>query len=156
MAVAATAVPSTVKFTVELGAAVPEIVAFDVILSVAEAPVSLASLEVTVPAAVSSVKLSVLAPVLPATSVWLATMVCWPSLRLVGVNDQLPVASAVAVVVVAVPSTVKVTVAFGSAVPVSAALDVILSAAELPVSLDRAAVTVGGVGVGAGVEVVAV
>jgi hypothetical protein len=66
---------------------------------------------------------------LPATSVSLATTVCWPSARPVGVNDHLPEASAVAVWVTAVPSTVKWTVALGSAVPDSAATEVILSVA---------------------------
>ena len=158
VAVAATAVPSTVNFTVEAGAAVPEIAAFDVILSVADAPVSLASFEVTVGATVSSVKLTLAVPVPPAL-VSLATMVCCPSARPVGVNDQAPFALAVAVAAIAVPSTVNLTVELGSAVPVRVAVEVILSVAELPVSLASPAVTVGGVGgvgVGGGVEAVAV
>src|SRR5436190_294477 len=153
VAVVLVALPSTVNFTVEFAAAVPEIVAFDVILSVADAPVSLASFDVTVGAAVSSVKLTLAEPV-PPVFVSLATMLCWPSLRPVGVKDRLPLASAVAVAVAAAPSTANFTVAFGSAVPLSVATDVIWSLAEAPVSLDKAAVTVGAAGTGVVVDAV--
>jgi hypothetical protein len=56
---------------------------------------------------------------LPARSISLATTVCWPVTRAVGVYDQ---ALAVAVPVMAMPSTTKCTVAFGAPVPVSAAV----------------------------------
>ena len=61
----------------------------------------------TTGAVVSRVKLSEAEPVLPKVSVWLATMVCGPSASPVGVNDQTPLASAVTVVAMAVPSMVK-------------------------------------------------
>ena len=41
-------------------------------------------------AVVSSMKLSEAVPVLPKVSVWLATMVCTPSARPLGVNDHAP------------------------------------------------------------------
>src|SRR5436305_1394812 len=98
---------------------------------------------VTTGAAVSRVKLSELEPALPAMSVWVAATVCWPSASPVGVNDQLPLASAVAVAATAVPSTVNLTVEAGAAVPEIAAFDVILSVADAPVSLASFEVTVG-------------
>ena len=58
----------------------------------------------TTGAVVSSVKLSEAVPVLPNVSVWLATMVWAPSASPLGVNDQPPVASAVTVVAMALPS----------------------------------------------------
>ncbi len=100
---------------------------------------------VTAGAVVSSVKESDAVPVLPAALVSLATTVWTPSARLVGVKDQAPLALAVAVAVTAAPSTVKCTTAFGSAVPASAGLEVILSVAEMPVSLARASVSTGAV-----------
>src|SRR5258707_4623285 len=48
----------------------------------------------TTGAVVSSAKLSVAVPVLPNVSVWLATMVCGPSARPLGANDQAPCALA--------------------------------------------------------------
>ena len=101
---------------------------------------------------VSSVNVTLAVPVPPAL-VSLATMVCWPSARPVGVNDQAPLALAVAVAATAVPSTVNFTVEFGSAVPLRVALEVIVSVEELPVSLVKAA---GTVGAGVGLVVVAV
>src|SRR6266850_1905374 len=100
------------------------------------------------------VKASEALPVLPAASVSPATMVCAPAARPVGVYDQAPVALAVVVAAMAVPSTVKWTTAPGSAVPVRAGLAVILSLAEAPVSLARPAVTAGAVDEGGGGDVV--
>ena len=58
----------------------------------------------TTGAVLSSVKLSVAVPVLPARSVWLAVSVCAPSARPAGVKLQAPVPSAVTVPSVAPPS----------------------------------------------------
>src|SRR5438105_15121451 len=80
-------------------------------------------------------------------------MVWLPLARPVGVNDQAPLALAVAVAAMAAPSTVKWTTAPGSAVPLSAGLAVILSLAEAPVSLARLAVTTGAVDGGGAVGV---
>ena len=81
-------------------------------------------------------------PVLPAASVSLATMVCAPCARPLGVNDQAPLAFAVVV-----PSTVapcvSVTTALASPVPLSAGFEVILSLDDDPVSLASAIVTAG-------------
>ena len=65
-------------------------------------------------------------PVLPAASVSLATTVWLPFASPLGVNDQAPVASAVAVPAMALPSTVKCTTALGSPVPASAGLVVVV------------------------------
>ena len=92
---------------------------------------------------VSSVRLREAVPVLPAASVSLATMVWAPSARPVGVNVHAPLASAVAVVATAWPSTVKWTIALASPEPLSAALEVILSVEDDPVSFDKFAVTPG-------------
>ena len=54
-----------------------------------------------------SMKVSDTLPVLPAASVSLATTVCEPLPRAVGVKLQAPDASAVAVGAMALPSTVK-------------------------------------------------
>ena len=78
----------------------------------------------TTGAVVSSVKLSEAVPVLPKLSVWLATMVWAPSASPLGVNDQAPVASAVTVVAMALPSTVKCTTVLASPVPLSASFEV--------------------------------
>src|SRR5258708_10051767 len=129
VAVAATAVPSMVKWTTAPGSAVPVRAGLAVILSVAEAPVSLARPAVTTGAVgegggvgVVSVKASEALPVLPAASVSLATTVCVPAARPVGVYDQAPVASAVAVPAIALPSAVKCTAAPASPVPLRAGL----------------------------------
>ena len=97
----------------------------------------------TTGADVSSVKLSEAEPVLPKVSVWLATMVCGPSASPVGVNDQAPLALAVTVVAMAVPSMVKLTTVLASPVPLTASLEVMWSLAELPVSMLSASVTLG-------------
>ena len=70
----------------------------------------------------------------------LATMVCAPWLSPEGVNVHAPDPFAVAVPSVVAPSF-NVTTAFGSAVPLNASLDVILSLAEAPVSLTSCSVT---------------
>ena len=75
----------------------PLIAGFDVIPSLAEPPVSETSAMLTAGGVLSSVKLSVAVPVLPARSVWLAVSVCAPSARPAGVKLQAPVASAVVV-----------------------------------------------------------
>ena len=84
----------------------------------------------TTGAVVSSVKLSEAVPVLPKLSVWLATMVWAPSASPLGVNDQAPVASAVTVVAMALPSMVKCTTVLASPVPLSASFEVMWSLAE--------------------------
>ena len=76
-------------------------------LSVDDAPVSLARRAVMAAAVLSRVKASDALPVLPAASVSLATTVCDPLTRPVGVKLQAPDASAVAVVAMALPSTEK-------------------------------------------------
>src|SRR5262249_57627906 len=83
-------------------------------------------------ACVSRVKFSEVEPVTPAELVSLATTVCVPSDRPLGVNDQAPLELAVTVDDSAAPSTVKWTTALGSAVPPHAALAGILFAPELP------------------------
>ena len=87
----------------------------------------------TTGAVVSSVKLSEAVPVLPKLSVWLATMVWAPSASPLGVNDQAPVASAVTVVAMALPSMVKCTTVLASPVPLSASFEVIWPLADEPV-----------------------
>src|SRR5437868_2960851 len=101
-------------------------------------------------AVVSSVKVRELVPVAPPALVSLATMVWLPLARPVGVNAHAPDELAVAVAATAAPSTVKWTIAPASAVPLSAALEVILSVADAPVSLAKAAVTKGAVDEGGG------
>ena len=64
-----------------------------------------------------------------------------------GEKDQVRPALAVAVVATALPSMMKWITAPGSAVPVKAGDEVILSIAELPVSLAKAMVTAGVVAV---------
>ena len=107
---------------------------FEVILSVDDDAGVLASAIVTAGATLSSVKVNDAVPVLPATSVSLATMVCAPCARPVGVNDQAPLALAVVVPSTVAPS-VSVTTALASAVPLSAGFEVILSVDDEPVSL---------------------
>ena len=82
---------------------------------------------------------------LPNVSVWLATMVWAPSESPLGVNDQAPVASAVTVVAMALPSMLKCTTVLASPLPVSASFEVMRSLDELPVSMVRASVTAGAV-----------
>src|SRR5690242_15312623 len=96
-------------------------------------------------ATVSYVKVRDAVPVRPAALVSLAVMVCEPWARPVGVNDHAPLALAV-VVPSTVDPAVNVTVAFGSAVPVSASLAVTLL---LPVACASAMVTVGATAAGA-------
>src|SRR5262249_9377710 len=121
-------------------ASVPLTVKFALVLLVSEA----GSLVIEVSGAVvSNVKVSEAVPVLPAPLVSLAMMVCWPSARPVSVNVHAPLLSAVAVVLIAVPSTVKLITAFGSAPPVRVGSDVSLSVGNEPVSFLRASVTVG-------------
>jgi hypothetical protein len=96
---------------------------------------------------VSSVKESDAVPVGPAALVWLATMVCVPSARPVGVNDHTPLASAFAVAAIEQPSIVKPTTALASAVPTRAGLALMRSLREAPVSLARRSVTMGGAAV---------
>ncbi len=93
-------------------------------------------------AVVSSMKVNAAVPVFPNASVWLATMVCVPSNRPVGVNDHTPAPFEVVVPRTVVPS-VSVTSALASLVPVSASLEVTLSLAEDPVSVARFSVSIG-------------
>ena len=78
---------------------------------------------------------------LPKASVWLATMVCAPSVSPLGVNDHAPWALAVTVVAIGVPSMVKCTTVLARPVPLSASLAVIWSVADEPVSNVSASVT---------------
>ena len=64
----------------------------------------------TAGAVLSSVRLSVAVPVLPARSVWVAVSVCAPSARPVGVKLQAPVLSAVVVPSVVPPSLIVTSV----------------------------------------------
>ena len=93
-------------------------------------------------AVVSSVNVNEAVPVRPAELVSLATTVCDPSASPVGVNDHTPVALAVTVPSVFDPSVI-LTLAFGSAEPVKASFEVILSVDDTPVSLAREIVTTG-------------
>ena len=77
------------------------------ILSVDDDPVSLARRAVMAAAVLSSVKASDVLAELPAASVSLATTVCEPLTRPVGVKLQAPDASAVAVGAMALPSIEK-------------------------------------------------
>src|SRR6266700_1689757 len=94
-------------------------------------------------AVVSSVKVSEALPVLPNVSVWLATIVCCPSPRPVGANDQFPDGSAVVVTPLGVPSIVKCTTALARPVPLSAGFEVIWASAEEPGSEGRCSDTAG-------------
>src|ERR1700682_4101012 len=142
-------VPRTVvpSFSVTTALASPDPVSasFDVILSAGDAPVSVTRLSATTGAVVSSVKVSDAVPVLPNVSVWLATMVCAPSARPLGVNDHAPWAVAVTVLAIGLPSIVKCTTVLARPVPVSASLEVMRSVLEAPVSNARLSVTVGAV-----------
>ena len=99
---------------------------------------------VTVGAVVASVKVNDAVPVLPAESVSLATIVCAPCARPVGVNDQAPLAFAVVVPRTVAPS-VSVTTALGSPVPLSVGFEVTPSVDEAPVSTDKVSVTAGAI-----------
>ena len=84
VAVAVTGAPSIVNLIVAPGSAVPVSAAFDVIRSVAEAPVSTASFSVTVGGSAATDREAEAEPVLPAKSVWLAVTVCVPAVRPLG------------------------------------------------------------------------
>src|SRR5690349_15160531 len=139
----AVVVPSTVepsiKVTVAFGSALP-VSASNVVMSLP--PLVSSASEIGSAGGVSSVKVSDEDPVSPVALVSLAVMVCKPCARLVGVNDHTPLASAVVVPSTVEPS-VKVTVAFGSALPVSASF-VVMSLPPL-VSSASAIVTIGAV-----------
>ena len=92
-----------------MAAPAPVRVAFDVMLSVDNDAVALARRAVWRPRYwyCRSVKVSDALAVLPAASVSLATTVCDPLPRAVGVKLQAPDASAVAVGAMALPSIVK-------------------------------------------------
>jgi hypothetical protein len=92
---------------------------------------------------VSSVKLSEAVPVLPEASVWLATIVCTPSARPPGVKDHFPSASAITVVAIGLPSTVKFTAVLARPVPLSAALFEMMMSVDGPVLRASLAVTCG-------------
>src|SRR5262249_60637311 len=83
-------------------------------------------------ACVSRVKFSEVEPVTPAELVSLATTVCVPSDRPLGVNDQAPLELAVTVDDSAAPSTVKWTTALGSAGPPHPPPARVLALAEAP------------------------
>src|SRR5258706_10209723 len=70
-------------------------------------------------------------------------MVCDPSDRPVGVNDHAPRASAVTVAAIGLPSIVKCTTVLARPLPVSASFEVILSLADVPVSVVKLSVNVG-------------
>src|SRR5258706_103106 len=110
------------------------------IVVVAPVSVPIVLLIVSAGAVVSNVKVSDAVPVFPNPSVWLARMVCNPSDRPAGVNDQTPTPFEVVVPRTVAPS-VSVTSVLASPVPVSASLEVTLSLADDPVSLVRPAVT---------------
>src|SRR5918994_6201862 len=95
-------------------------------------------------AVVSSRKATDAVPVAPPALVSLATIVCAPSASPPAVNDQTPLASAVAVAAIGLPSTVKCTTAPATAVPRSVGSEVIRSADDAPVSFESPAVTMGG------------
>ena len=116
-----------------------------VILSMLELPVSDASRFGVPPpgAVVSSMKLSEAAPVLPKASVWLATIVCTPSARPLGVKDHTPLASATTVVGIGLPSTVKFTAVLARPVPLIVALFEVMISVDVPVLNASLAVTCG-------------
>src|SRR5689334_5388709 len=118
----------------------PLIAGFAVIASPAELPVSDTSAMLSTGAVLSSVKLSVVVPLLPGLPARVAASVYAPSASPVGVKLHAPVLS-----VIAVPSTMLpiliVTNVLGLPVPLIAGFEVILSLAELPVSETRAIVT---------------
>src|SRR3954447_10140749 len=102
-------------------------------MEVDELPVPEARAMLATGATVSSVKLSVPVPVLPARSVWVAVNVCAPSASPAGVKLQAPVVLAVVVPRTVLPS-LMVTAVLASPVPLIVEFQVILSVAELPVS----------------------
>ena len=117
-------VPSTVEpsliVTTALAAPVPLSAAFDVILSVVDEPVSLERLAVTVGAVVSmgTLRAEDAALVLPATSMSVAVKLWMVLVRVPVTKLQAPLAFAVAVPSVVLPSN-TVTVLLASAAPVS-------------------------------------
>ena len=88
----------------------PLIAGFEVILSVAELPVSETRPMLTAGAVLSSVKLSVAVTVLPARLVCVAVRVCAPSRSPIGMKLHAPVLSAVGVPRVVLPSLIVTTV----------------------------------------------
>ena len=137
-------VPPSLIVTTALAWPVPLIAGFEVIPSLAELPVSETRPMLSAGAVLSSVKLSVAVPVLPAASVWLAVRVCAPSASPAGVKLQAPAASAVVVPRTAPPSLI-VTTALAWPVPLIAGFEVIPSLAELPVSETRPMLSAGAV-----------
>src|SRR6185312_11870735 len=132
-----------------------------VMLSVFELPVSAVPRFGAPPlgVVVSSVKLSEATPVLPKLSVWLATMVCAPSARPTGVKDHVPLASAITVEAIELPSTVKFTAVLARPVPLSVALFEVIMSVDVPLLKASLAVTWGAAvfsGEVAGLSVVAV
>ena len=99
--------PAVVVAVTALAVSVPVRLGFNVIVSVGNDPVSLARRAVWRPWYCRSVKESDALADSPAASVSLATTVCEPLARPVGVKLQAPDASAVAVGAMALPSTVK-------------------------------------------------
>ena len=103
--VVAMRLPSIVKSTAVLARPVPVSASFEVILSLADEPVSNARLSVTVGPVVLSVKTTgVLVPVLPAVSVSLATMLWLPLPDSVTLVLQLPSFCTIAVPTAVAPS----------------------------------------------------
>ena len=82
-------------------------------------------------------------------SVWLATIVCTPSARPLGVNDHAPLASVITVEAVGVPSIVKYTAVLARPVPLSASFEVMLSLGDVPALKVSFAVIGGAVVLGA-------
>src|SRR5689334_22460570 len=77
-------------------------------------------------------------------------MVWEPSARPAGVKDHAPLASAVVVAAMGLPSTVKLTTAFGAAVPLIVALFAMKKSADVPVLNVRFAVSGGTTSAGTG------
>ena len=126
-------VPPSLIVTSVLAWPTPLTAGFDVMLSLDELPSSESRAMLSAGAILSSVKLSVAVPVLPATSIWVAVSVCAPSARPAGVKPQVPVLSTVVV-----PSRRAALLdgdhSTGLTRPLIAGFEVILSVAELPVS----------------------
>ena len=135
-------VPSTVpvvmsvSVTTDLKTPVPVSDDLEVMLSIADAPVSLTRRFAKTAAVVSSVKVSDVEE--PG---WLATIVCVPSARPAGVNVQAPKRSALAAPMVTL-LIVKVITANGSAIPISVSIDVNWSVRDDPVSVNSFALIV--------------
>jgi hypothetical protein len=107
----AVVVPSVVvpslSVTNAFGSPAPVNSSFEVILSVDDEPASLNKRSVGVGLLVSSVKVSEAVLVLPSALISLATIVCEPFARPVGVNAQVPPLLTEAVLVMDFPSTIK-------------------------------------------------